>query len=100
MVASVIAPLTGVSLEIRTPILSGKTKSNRRAVEPRCPWSSIDERTHKETPADFDSEFPENVGNMEFCRAFAHVQFVLNLLVCVVPEQQLEHMTLPRGPRL
>src|SRR5260370_26290472 len=92
--ASVIGPLTGVSLEIRPPILRGKTKSNRR-VEPRCPWSSIDQSTNREVPAVLESEFAEDVGDMEFCRAFANVQLMRNLLVCEVPEKQLEHLTFP-----
>src|SRR2546429_387385 len=65
------------------------------AVEPGWPWSFFDQGIDEEVPAVFDSEFPENVGDMEFCRALAYVQLVRNFLVCEVPEKQLEHLTFP-----
>ncbi len=37
---------------------------------------------------------------MEFCRAFANVQLVGNLLVGEAPEKQLEHLTFPCCQRL
>ena len=64
-------------------------------ISQATPAGSTDQRIDKKVPAVFESKFPEEIGDVEFYRAFSNVQLVRNLLVCQVPEKKLEHLTFP-----
>src|SRR5580698_5494288 len=65
--------------------------------EPRAPAQSVDQSTDEKILAVIGSELLENIGDMEFCRAFSNVQLMGDLLVREMPEEKLEHLAFPCG---